>query len=118
MIARTAAATRGHAKLGLPWLVIALPRLDICGGFCALGAVHSPCINRSSCESAQVLLLFHALLRKMFHNRVLSTNSDGRTVMSVIDIKPDAQGKVRDLYDLGDKLLLVASCLLYTSRCV
>lgn len=26
-----------------------------------------------------------------------------------IDIKPDAQGKVRDLYDLGDKLLLVAS---------
>ena len=29
--------------------------------------------------------------------------------MSVIDIKPDAQGKVRDLYDLGDKLLLVAS---------
>ena len=23
--------------------------------------------------------------------------------MSVIDIKPDAQGKVRDLYDLGDK---------------
>ncbi len=34
---------------------------------------------------------------------------DGRTDMSVIDIKPDAQGKVRDLYDLGDKLLLVAS---------
>ena len=29
--------------------------------------------------------------------------------MAVIDIKPDAQGKVRDLYDLGDKLLLVAS---------
>ena len=29
--------------------------------------------------------------------------------MSVIDIKPDAQGKVRDLYDLGDKLLSVAS---------
>ena len=29
--------------------------------------------------------------------------------MSGIDIKPDAQGKVRDLYDLGDKLLLVAS---------
>ena len=29
--------------------------------------------------------------------------------MSVIDIKPDAQGKVRDLYDLGDKLLLVVS---------
>lgn len=29
--------------------------------------------------------------------------------MSVIDIKPDAQGKVRDLYDLGDKLLLVAT---------
>lgn len=27
----------------------------------------------------------------------------------MIDIKPDAQGKVRDLYDLGDKLLLVAS---------
>ena len=26
-----------------------------------------------------------------------------------IDIKPDAQGKVRDLYDLGDSLLLVAS---------
>jgi phosphoribosylaminoimidazole-succinocarboxamide synthase len=26
-----------------------------------------------------------------------------------IDIKPDAQGKVRDLYDLGDKLLLVAT---------
>ena len=71
--------------------------------------VQHPGINRSSCESTQVLLLFHALLRKMFHNRVLSTNSDGRTVMSVIDIKPDAQGKVRDLYDLGDKLLLVAS---------
>ncbi|MEG0374344.1 MAG: phosphoribosylaminoimidazolesuccinocarboxamide synthase [Raoultibacter sp.] len=29
--------------------------------------------------------------------------------MTGIDIKPDAQGKVRDLYDLGDKLLLVAS---------
>lgn len=29
--------------------------------------------------------------------------------MSVIDIKPDGQGKVRDLYDLGDKLLIVAS---------
>ena len=26
-----------------------------------------------------------------------------------MDIKPDAQGKVRDLYDLGDKLLLVAT---------
>ena len=26
--------------------------------------------------------------------------------MAGIDIKPDAQGKVRDLYDLGDKLLL------------
>ncbi len=32
-----------------------------------------------------------------------------RTTVSVIDIKPDAQGKVRDLYDLGDKLLLVAT---------
>ncbi len=29
--------------------------------------------------------------------------------MAGIDIKPDAQGKVRDLYDLGDRLLLVAS---------
>ena len=29
--------------------------------------------------------------------------------MSGIDIKPDAQGKVRDLYDLGDALLLVAT---------
>ena len=29
--------------------------------------------------------------------------------MSGIDIRPDAQGKVRDLYDLGDKLLLVAT---------
>lgn len=29
--------------------------------------------------------------------------------MSMIDLKPDAQGKVRDLYDLGDSLLLVAS---------
>ena len=29
--------------------------------------------------------------------------------MTGIDIKPDAQGKVRDLYDLGDKLLLVAT---------
>ena len=29
--------------------------------------------------------------------------------MMGIDIKPDAQGKVRDLYDLGDSLLLVAS---------
>ena len=29
--------------------------------------------------------------------------------MSVIDIEPDAQGKVRDLYDLGDRLLVVAS---------
>ena len=29
--------------------------------------------------------------------------------MPGIDIKPDTQGKVRDLYDLGDKLLLVAS---------
>lgn len=32
-----------------------------------------------------------------------------RKSMSGIDIKPDAQGKVRDLYDLGDRLLLVAS---------
>ena len=29
--------------------------------------------------------------------------------MAGIDIKPDSQGKVRDLYDLGDSLLLVAS---------
>ena len=29
--------------------------------------------------------------------------------MSGMDIAPDAQGKVRDLYDLGDKLLLVAT---------
>lgn len=29
--------------------------------------------------------------------------------MTRIDIKPDAQGKVRDLYDLGDRLLLVAT---------
>ncbi|MDO4182692.1 MAG: phosphoribosylaminoimidazolesuccinocarboxamide synthase [Coriobacteriia bacterium] len=29
--------------------------------------------------------------------------------MAGIDIKPDAQGKVRDLYDLGDHLLFVAS---------
>lgn len=29
--------------------------------------------------------------------------------MAGIDIKPDAQGKVRDLYDLGDQLLFVAS---------
>ncbi len=29
--------------------------------------------------------------------------------MTVIDIKPDAQGKVRDIYDLGDKLLMVAT---------
>ena len=29
--------------------------------------------------------------------------------MTGIDIRPDAQGKVRDLYDLGDQLLLVAT---------
>lgn len=29
--------------------------------------------------------------------------------MAEIDIRPDVQGKVRDLYDLGDSLLLVAS---------
>ncbi|WP_417757314.1 phosphoribosylaminoimidazolesuccinocarboxamide synthase [Senegalimassilia anaerobia] len=29
--------------------------------------------------------------------------------MSGIDIKPDARGKVRDIYDLGDKLLMVAT---------
>ena len=29
--------------------------------------------------------------------------------MSGIDIKPDAQGKVRDIYNLGDKLLMVAT---------
>lgn len=29
--------------------------------------------------------------------------------MAQMDIRPDAQGKVRDLYDLGDRLLLVAS---------
>ena len=29
--------------------------------------------------------------------------------MSGIDIKPDAQGKVRDIYDLGDKMLMVAT---------
>ncbi len=32
-----------------------------------------------------------------------------RHVMKVLDITPDAQGKVRDIYDLGDKLLLVAT---------
>ena len=32
-----------------------------------------------------------------------------RNMMAGIDIRPDAQGKVRDLYDLGDKLLLVAT---------
>lgn len=31
------------------------------------------------------------------------------STMIGIDIKPDAQGKVRDLYDLGDTLLLVAT---------
>ena len=34
---------------------------------------------------------------------------EGQSSMTGMDIKPDAQGKVRDLYDLGDKLLLVAS---------
>lgn len=29
--------------------------------------------------------------------------------MTQMDMRPDAQGKVRDLYDLGDKLLLVAT---------
>ncbi|MGI6590713.1 MAG: phosphoribosylaminoimidazolesuccinocarboxamide synthase [Eggerthellaceae bacterium] len=29
--------------------------------------------------------------------------------MNKIDIKPDSQGKVRDMYDLGDRLLVVAS---------
>ena len=29
--------------------------------------------------------------------------------MTQIELRPDAQGKVRDLYDLGDRLLLVAS---------
>ena len=29
--------------------------------------------------------------------------------MAGIDIKPDYQGKVRDIYDLGDKLLLVTT---------
>ncbi|MCD8316845.1 MAG: phosphoribosylaminoimidazolesuccinocarboxamide synthase [Eggerthellaceae bacterium] len=29
--------------------------------------------------------------------------------MSQIDIRPDAQGKVRDIYDLGDELLIVAT---------
>lgn len=29
--------------------------------------------------------------------------------MTAMDVRPDAQGKVRDLYDLGDKLLLVAT---------
>ena len=33
----------------------------------------------------------------------------GQAGMSGIDIKPDAQGKVRDIYDLGDKLLMVAT---------
>lgn len=32
-----------------------------------------------------------------------------RALMAGIDITPDAQGKVRDLYDLGDRLLLVAT---------
>ena len=32
-----------------------------------------------------------------------------RASMAGIDITPDAQGKVRDLYDLGDRLLLVAT---------
>jgi phosphoribosylaminoimidazole-succinocarboxamide synthase len=32
-----------------------------------------------------------------------------KMLMSKIDIKPDSQGKVRDMYDLGDKLLVVAT---------
>src|SRR5664280_580748 len=33
-----------------------------------------------------------------------------RTVVSeTLDIRPDSRGKVRDIYDLGDRLLLVAS---------
>ena len=40
---------------------------------------------------------------------VLSGSRKGMNTMSGIELKPDAQGKVRDLYDLGDKLLLVAT---------
>lgn len=44
-------------------------------------------------------------MRKAFETKRCSERTD----MQGIDIKPDAQGKVRDLYDLGDKLLLVAT---------
>lgn len=40
---------------------------------------------------------------------VLSGSWKGMSTMSDMELKPDAQGKVRDLYDLGDKLLLVAT---------
>jgi phosphoribosylaminoimidazole-succinocarboxamide synthase len=33
----------------------------------------------------------------------------GTTVNETLDIRPDSRGKVRDIYDLGDRLLLVAS---------
>lgn len=38
--------------------------------------------------------------------------------MSGIDIKPDAQGKVRDIYDLGDKLLMVATDRISAFDCI
>ena len=39
----------------------------------------------------------------------IGLTSRERASMAGIDITPDAQGKVRDLYDLGDRLLLVAT---------
>jgi phosphoribosylaminoimidazole-succinocarboxamide synthase len=39
----------------------------------------------------------------------MAMEKKGVTHMAQMDLRPDAQGKVRDLYDLGDKLLVVAT---------
>jgi len=39
----------------------------------------------------------------------MSYDAKGTYVSQPMDIRPDARGKVRDIYDLGDRLLLVAS---------
>lgn len=48
---------------------------------------------------------------KKTRGRVHNKPAEERTNVEMMhmDLKPDAQGKVRDLYDLGDKLLLVAT---------
>ena len=67
---RIVATIRDQAKLGGSWLSDCA---SVAGHLRELLCVSHPSINRSSCESVQVLLLFHALLRLSAEMNLLSS---------------------------------------------